>query len=170
MKHHGFTLLELMIVVVIIGILAMTAVPLYNGYINEAAHAEVTTTLADIASKEEAFHATWNEYISANDGYTLQKAGERTPQVGSGKGDGTDGWFRLGYNSKAASGDGGLFGGPMYFRYSASANGDSYTICAYRKKVIVAGSEDEFAKISSANRRAVVYGKTTAGCSAPTGG
>lgn len=168
MKSYGFSLIELMIVVAIIGILAMTAVPLYHGYVNEAARSEAKTTLADIASKEEAYFSSWGAYKSVNgtqsdypNALQAQSAGLRSPQVST-----DTGWNALGFN---INGDGGLWNGPVYFRYTVvtgTRNGkanQTYRVCAHRW---VSASEQEMLSLNNDNRRA--YPQTTSSdCTAP---
>lgn len=54
-KSHGFTLIELMIAVAIIGILAVIAIPSYLQYIIKANRVDAQTTLVDIASKIQRY-------------------------------------------------------------------------------------------------------------------
>ncbi|MCB0327206.1 MAG: prepilin-type N-terminal cleavage/methylation domain-containing protein [Bdellovibrionales bacterium] len=70
MKHaalspsKGFSLIELMVTVVIIGILSAIAIPTYSNYIRKARTSEVYANLNTIAQLEEAYFTEVNEYIT----------------------------------------------------------------------------------------------------------
>ena len=61
-QQHGFTLVELMIVVVIIGILTAIAVPSYSGYRIKSARAAAQTELLQLASLQEKIYLNANAY------------------------------------------------------------------------------------------------------------
>ncbi len=65
--QQGFTLIELMIVVAIIGILASIAIPAYQDYI---AKSQVTAALAEISPGKTQFEVSINE----DAGFTLTDA------------------------------------------------------------------------------------------------
>lgn len=55
-RTKGFTLIELMIVVAIIGILSAIAIPAYTDYVTRAKISEATSTLADLRVKMEQYY------------------------------------------------------------------------------------------------------------------
>ncbi|MFZ5512001.1 MAG: type IV pilin protein [Pseudomonadota bacterium] len=61
----GFTLIELMIVVVIVAILASVALPAYNDYITRSRIAEATSNLADMRVRLEQFYQDNRTYVGA---------------------------------------------------------------------------------------------------------
>ena len=64
----GFTLVELMIVVAILGILSAIGLPAYKSYINKSKTAEAVGFLAEIKARQESYRADFGMYcgVSAN--------------------------------------------------------------------------------------------------------
>jgi type IV pilus assembly protein PilE len=84
-RPRGFTLVELIIVLLVAAILAAVAIPLYLNQVRESRRTDARSALLDLAGREERYFATQNAYTndSTQLGYTT--AGNTWPQtVGSG--------------------------------------------------------------------------------------
>lgn len=63
-EDYGFTLIELMIVVAIIGILASIAVPQFAKYRSNAFNSSAVADLRNIATAEEAYYVNHLTYVN----------------------------------------------------------------------------------------------------------
>lgn len=67
-RRRGFTLIEIMVVVVILGILAATIIPQFMGTTHDAKVSSAKTHIADLESAVERFHVHMDRYPSAEEG------------------------------------------------------------------------------------------------------
>jgi type IV pilus assembly protein PilE len=74
MKNKGFTLIELMVVVAIIGILVTIVLPGYRSYISEGQRSDMQVKLLSIAELQERYYL--NNFSYAND---MKKLGFNVP-------------------------------------------------------------------------------------------
>lgn len=62
----GFTLLELMVVVVIVSVLATVAVPAFSSYVNKSRANEGPAFLAEIKGRQESYRAEFGQYCDTS--------------------------------------------------------------------------------------------------------
>ncbi len=69
-NRKGFTLVELIIVIVIVGILSIVAVPVYKGYTRKAMGTEGKALLSAIITAEKIYYAEHGHYKDIGDNIT----------------------------------------------------------------------------------------------------
>lgn len=73
--QQGFTIIELMMVVAIIGVLASIAIPNYRDHVKRARVAEATSDLADMRIKMEQYYQDNRTYVGSNTGPCATRTG-----------------------------------------------------------------------------------------------
>ncbi len=63
--RRGITLIELLSVVVIVGILASIAIPIYRGYMQRARRADAKTSLMQVRAAQEMRRAEYGSYSTS---------------------------------------------------------------------------------------------------------
>lgn len=94
-RASGFTLIELMIVVAIIGILASIAIPNFIAMQLRAKRAEMPTNLDSVRTVEKAYEHEWDAFTAAGPNPSTVPA-KRQANFGASFGDGSD-WDLLGW-------------------------------------------------------------------------
>ena len=79
--EKGFTLVELMIVVVIIGILASIAIPKFTALISKTKVSEAKSILRQIINLEKSFYLVNNSYVSFVEGDDCEQIGFTQPDA-----------------------------------------------------------------------------------------
>lgn len=65
-RVDGFTLIELMVVVSIIGVLAMVAVPAFSSYLQKSRTSEAAGFLGEIKQRQESYRAEFGQYCAVS--------------------------------------------------------------------------------------------------------
>jgi type IV pilus assembly protein PilE len=99
-KHQsGFSLIELMIAVAIVGILAAVAYPSYQDSVRRSARADAQSDMAQIAQTAERFFTLNNRYDTNRAGVAFALPFSQSPRTGAAR-------YNLTYTTTATTGAG----------------------------------------------------------------
>lgn len=78
MNQKGFTLIEMLVVITVLGILAAIAVPLYKDHVSKAHRASAKSALMEDAQAVERYFTTQNTYVGAPVAVAATEGGKYT--------------------------------------------------------------------------------------------
>ena len=121
----GFTLVELMIVVVILGILAAVAVPAFSRYVKRSKTSEATTSIAAMYRLQSTYYENTQERSSSTTFATCSPLPTAAPGINKYPADvtawmGSSEWNSLGF----------LIDRPHYYQYSTEGSNAGMTVRA----------------------------------------
>jgi prepilin-type N-terminal cleavage/methylation domain-containing protein len=62
MKNKGFTRIELLVVILILGVLSITAIPIYREYVRKAVFSEGQSLLATLYNAQKIYYGEFGSY------------------------------------------------------------------------------------------------------------
>lgn len=81
-RNHGFTLLEIMIVVAIVGILAAIVLPSYQEQVRKSNRSAAQQFMLDVATKQQQILMDRRSYVAVANGNFGNKPSDSSPGVG----------------------------------------------------------------------------------------
>lgn len=110
----GFTLIELMVVVAIIGALTVLAVNGYQGYTQEARSAEAINFLGGLRASQESYFQTFGRYCGEGGGWSVHPEGPPGKEKMTWLPINDEAWLHLGVDAPAPS---------VWYQYRFKAGG-----------------------------------------------